>query len=261
MLRCLLTLAALAASAAAAPAADKPIIIRWHGQSMFEIISPDGVRIVTDPHAIEVYGRKSLSADLVLMTHFHTDHTRTEVIENLKSAKQINALKKLDPAGRRTDFNVVDEKLKDVRVQSLGSYHDTMNGMKRGLNGIFVIEIAGVRIVHLGDLGHVLNREQVRKIGRVDVLLIPIGGIYTINGLDAQKVVEQLKPRRYIIPMHYANAVYRDLLNLEETHFLDDQEMGKVERFRATNEIQIDPKAAPPKEPIVAILHWKKLGK
>ena len=92
--------------------------------------------------------------------------------------------------------------------------------MVRGRNGIWVIEMDGLHIVHLGDLGHMLTDEQLKEIGPVDVLMIPVGGIYTLNGTDAKKVIEQLKPKRYIIPMHYGiPKVFEDLLPLDE--FLD----------------------------------------
>lgn len=262
MKRILSALAALLLLAAAAPAAEgKKVTIRWHGQSFFEIVSSAGTRIVIDPHAIEAYGRKVVSADLVLLSHFHVDHTRTEVVENLPKAKVITGLKKLDKAGRRQDWNVVNEKFKDVRVQTVGTFHDAMSGTERGKNGVFVIEVDGLRVVHLGDLGHLLNRSQLRKIGEVDVLLIPVGGVYTINGLDAQKVVEQLKPKRVVIPMHYGTKVYDFLLDLDKSHFLDEQTMGEVKKFPTTNELDIDAAAPPPKEPIIAVLHWEKAGK
>jgi L-ascorbate metabolism protein UlaG (beta-lactamase superfamily) len=260
MKRVLSALAALLLFAAAGGAAEgKKVTVRWHGQSFFEIISSAGTRIVIDPHAIDAYGRKLVSADLVLLSHFHVDHTHTEVVENLPKAKVITGLKKLDKDGKRQEWNVVNEKFKDVRVQTVGTYHDAMSGTERGLNAAFIIEVDGLRIVHLGDLGHTLNRSQLRKMGEVDVLLIPVGGVYTINGLDAQKVVEQVKPKRYVIPMHYGTKVYDFLLDLDKSHFLDEQTMGTVEKFPKTNELVIDASAAPPKEPVIAILHWEKV--
>jgi L-ascorbate metabolism protein UlaG (beta-lactamase superfamily) len=257
----------LCAGAVTADGDNKKVVIRWHGQSFFEIVSTKGTRIILDPHAIEAYGRPQLKADLILMSHLHTDHTRTDAITNLKDAKQINALKK-DDNGRDT-WNLIDEKFKDVRIRTVGTFHDDMAGTVRGKNGIFVIDVDGLRIVHLGDLGHKLNDKQVALLTKnddkpseprpIDVLMIPVGGVYTLNGLDAQKVVEQLKPRRYLLPMHYGTRVYSDLLDL--THFLDDQKMGKVERFPRTNEMAIDPKAEVPKEPIIAILNWEKKGR
>src|SRR6185312_8897054 len=151
-----------------------------------------------------------------------------------------------------------DEKIKDVRIRNFGTYHDATGGMQRGKNAVFVIEMDGLRIAHLGDLGHTLSEAQLRRLGEIDILMIPVGGVYTLNGLDAQKVVEQIKPTRYILPMHYGTRVYTDLLDL--SYFLDDQKMGKVERFLRTNEITIDPKSKPPEEPIIAILNWEKKG-
>jgi L-ascorbate metabolism protein UlaG (beta-lactamase superfamily) len=255
MTRSLAALTLVLAGAAAAPADEKKLILRWHGQSFFEMITPAGTRVVFDPHAIENYGRKLVKADIVLMSHLHSDHTQLESVQDAKKAKLIYALKKGD---RDLEYNLVDEKFKDLHIQTLGTYHDDMSGMLRGKNGVFIIEVAGLRLVHLGDLGHKLSKEQIRKIGPVDVLLIPVGGVYTLNGVDAQKVVEQLQPKRYIIPMHYGTLVYNDLLDL--TYFLDDQTMGTVQKF-TTNELVIDPSAEPPKEPIIAILHWESKKK
>jgi L-ascorbate metabolism protein UlaG (beta-lactamase superfamily) len=258
MPRLLAALSLVLLSAAAAPAQDAAagkIRIRWHGQSFFDIVSPEGARIVLDPHALEAYGRIFVKADIVLMSHFHIDHTKLDAIENAAKAKKINALKNTDHG---VEFNNVDEKFKDVHIRSMGTYHDTSSGLQRGKNGVFILEIAGLRIVHLGDLGHTLDKEQIKRIGEVDVLLIPVGGVYTINGLEAQKVVEQLKPKRYIIPMHYGTLAYNDLLDLK--YFLEDQTMGVEKKF-ATNELVIDPKEEAPKEPIIAVLGYEDKDK
>src|SRR5690606_14236837 len=111
------------------------------------------------------------------------------VVENHEKVKQLNALKVVDRLGRmETDWNAVNEKFRDVQIQTLGVYHDNVQGMKRGKNGVWIIDVAGLRIVHLGDLGHRLTDAQVEKLGKVDVLMIPIGGVYTINGLVAAEV-------------------------------------------------------------------------
>jgi len=267
MIRYIPALAALSICAGMVSADDNKVVIRWHGQSFFEIISTKGTRIVTDPHAIDAYGRPQVKADLVLMSHLHVDHTAVDAVTNIKQAKQINALKK-DENGRDT-WNIIDVTFKDVRIQTVGTFHDDMAGTQRGKNGVFVLDVDGLRIVHLGDLGHLLRGEQLRKIRKVDdkpreqhpidVLMIPVGGVYTLNGVDAQKVVEQLKPARYILPMHYGTRVYTDLLDL--TYFLDDQKMGKVERSPRSNEITIDPTSKPPQQPIIAVLNWERQGK
>lgn len=259
MARCFTILCALLVCAGAASAQDKKVILRWYGQSFFEIVTTKGTHIVLDPHAIEEYPRPEIKADLVLMSHLHVDHARLDAITNAAKAKKINALKATGMDLRSQQYNVIDEKFKDVRIQTMGTYHDDMAGTMRGKNGVFILDLDGLRIVHLGDLGHRLNRAQLKKLGTVDVLLIPCGGVYTINGLEAQKVVGQIKPRRYVIPMHYGTRVYRDLLDLE--YFLADQEMGTVQKFKTSNELKIDPKTAPPKEPIVAILNWERKGR
>jgi L-ascorbate metabolism protein UlaG (beta-lactamase superfamily) len=246
------TLIALVASllVAGSAAADQPgkVIIRWHGQSFFEIESSKGTRIVTDPHAIEAFGRKEVSADLVLISHLHSDHTQVDVIRNIAKAKVLVGLK---VEGKKNDWNPIDETFRDVHIRTVGVYHDNAEGMERGKNTIFIIEVDGIRIVHLGDLGHVLTPKQVKAIGPVDVLMIPVGGVYTINGSDAKEVVQQLKPRQYIIPMHYGTRVFDDLLPADE--FLEDQK--NVKKY-VTNKLTVD-RDFKPAEPIIAILDWK----
>lgn len=232
--------------------AEKPpeVTIRWHGQSFFQIESSRGTRIVLDPHAIEAYGRKSVAADLILISHFHNDHTQTESVANAAKARLLTGLKVHDRT-RRPDWQTIDETFKDVHVRTVGTYHDTSQGMERGKNAIFCLQVDGVRIVHLGDLGHLLSDAEVRRIGPVDVLLIPVGGVYTINGHEAKQVVAQLKPRQFIVPMHYGTPVFPDLLTAEA--FLEDQKNVKYypgNKLTTTAEFH-------PSEPIIAILDWK----
>lgn len=256
-----LTVAACLALTSAAPAADdKPVTLRWHGQSFFEIITPAGTRIVTDPHAIEAYGRKTVEADIVLLSHFHSDHTQVSVVSNAAKAKIIAGLKEVKTEnGRREEFNPVDETIKDVKIRNVLTYHDAKGGLERGLNSVFILEMGGLRIVHLGDLGHTLNESQIKRIGEVDLLLIPVGGVYTINGLDAQTVVEQLKPKRVIIPMHYGTAVFDYVVELDKSGFLDDVPARSISRLD-TNELRVHPRAKPPETPLYVIPHWERKG-
>src|SRR5262249_10866417 len=121
---------ALLLAAAPAAAQSKKVEIRWHGQSFFELKTSKGTRIVFDPHAIEAYGRKVVEADLVLMTHLHTDHTRLDVIPT-KGRKDIQGLKLV---GKRWDWNLIEETFRDVSIHTVGVYHDRMQGMERGKN-------------------------------------------------------------------------------------------------------------------------------
>jgi L-ascorbate metabolism protein UlaG (beta-lactamase superfamily) len=251
----LLALAPSQASAAKEKDKEDEVKIRWFGQSFFEIRTPKGLKIVTDPHNLEEYRIKAaaLKPDLVLMSHFHTDHTDLTGLANAKTVTQYNALKK---EGKLIDWNEIDEKMKDVRFYCVPTYHDSVRGTKHGKNGVWVIEIKGCRIVHLGDLGHMLNKAQLAKIGKVDVLMIPVGGVYTINGIEAQRVVEQIKPRRYILPMHYATPVFSDLLILK--YFTDEaREAGlKIEKVKPKQWLTIDTKSKRPKQPKVAVLPY-----
>jgi L-ascorbate metabolism protein UlaG (beta-lactamase superfamily) len=242
------------------PANDKPVLLRWHGQSFFEIISPAGTRIAIDPHAIEAYGRKEIQADLVLMSHLHSDHTQVGVITNAGKARILPGLKEIKTeAGRREEWNSIDETFRDVKIRGVPTYHDAHGGLERGKNTVFVLEIAGLRIVHLGDLGHALTETQLKRIGEVDVLLVPIGGVYTLNGLDATAVVEQLKPKRVIIPMHYGTPVYDYVVDLDKSGFLDDVNPRSISRLD-TNELRVNPRAKPPETPLYVIPTWQKKG-
>ncbi len=243
------TVALLSAATAVADSGKGDVTIRWHGQSFFEIISSKGTRVVTDPHAIEAYGRTHVLADLILISHLHNDHTQYGVIENWKEAKILWGLK---AEGKKVDWNPIDERFRDVHVRSVPCYHDESKGMERGKNTIFVIEMDGLHLVHLGDLGHLLTPQQVKEIGPVDVLMIPVGGVYTINGADAKRVVEQLKPTRYILPMHYGTKAFSAVLPPDE--FLEDQ---KKENIKHLDELTVN-KDFKPAQPIIVLMNWEK---
>src|SRR5262249_19451078 len=119
---------------------------------------PKGHRVVLDPHGMKKYKTEPLEADLVLMSHFGEHHTRLlGVVENLKAAKQHNALKKVrTDKGLVEDWNEVKGKAGDLEFFSVPTYRDEHRGEKRGKNGCWVMDVGGVRIAHLGELGHKL---------------------------------------------------------------------------------------------------------
>src|SRR5436853_4927146 len=132
----------VALAVAAAPAADgKQLSLRWLGQSFFVLTTSAGTRVAFDPHAIEQYGRPTAEADLVLITHPHPDHTRVESITNRAKAKVIEGIKVTPPpAGGgpvRTNWNPVEETFRDVKIRTVGTYHDMMQGLERGKNTVF----------------------------------------------------------------------------------------------------------------------------
>jgi L-ascorbate metabolism protein UlaG (beta-lactamase superfamily) len=198
--------------------------ISWHGQSFFSVKSAAGTVFVFDPHALPEYGRlEGVVPHLIMISHSHNDHNRVEIFENIKEKgdKAPKIIQGLMPgADGRETWNIVDENFKDLHVQSVGAYHDDVKGMKHGLTALFIVEVDGWRICHLGDLGHDLTPKLLKAIGPVDVVMIPCGGIYGLNGNEARRVVDRLRPTQYILPMHIGNARYDDLLPVDE--FIDD---------------------------------------
>jgi L-ascorbate metabolism protein UlaG (beta-lactamase superfamily) len=163
------------------------MLIRWYGHSCFAITTAAGTRIVIDPFDGTIgYDIPRVEADVVLVTHDHYDHNYTDAMIG-------------DPEIINTP---VSRNFKDVSITTVSTFHDDLGGEKRGPNIVFVIEADGLRMCHLGDLGHVLTRNQLAEIGRVDVLFIPVGGVFTINACSAMEVVNQLKPK-VVIPMHF----------------------------------------------------------
>jgi L-ascorbate metabolism protein UlaG (beta-lactamase superfamily) len=234
--------------------AAKEVKLRWYGQSFFQLETANRFRIVFDPHAIPNFGRALVKADFVLISHPHNDHDRVEVLES--KVKQGDIYRGVvEPKPGKQEWKAVDEKRGQIRFRNLGTFHDATNGAQRGKNSIWIVEVDGLVFCHLGDLGHELTDAQVKAIGKVDVLMVPIGGIYTINGGQAKKVVKQIKPRLYVLPMHYGVPGYEDLLGPDE--FLDGQKPEQVKKMLNTNElvIPLDLKAD---APTIVLLGWEK---
>jgi L-ascorbate metabolism protein UlaG (beta-lactamase superfamily) len=244
---------AVFAFALAAPAQEKAAKLRWFGQSFFQLETSAGKRVVFDPHAIPEFGRHVVKADVIVCSHLHNDHTTMAQVEEPKAARVFYGLEETKK-GRPPEWKTIDEKVGQVRVRTVGTYHDANEGMSRGKNSVFVVEADGLVFCHLGDLGHDLTAAQVKAIGPVDVLMVPVGGVYTINGGQAKRVVEQLKPRRFVLPMHYAVPGYDETL-LPADEFLDGQ--PNVKKLTNTNELVI-PLDAKPEQPTVVQLGWEK---
>jgi len=163
--------------------------IKLLGHSAFLITSDKGVKIITDPYETGpgwAYGVITESADIVTVSHDHFDHGNVAAVRGNPEVVR--------RAGRST--------AKGMEIKGIASYHDEAKGRLRGNNTIFCFDVDGIRVCHLGDLGHLLDDRQVKEIGSVDILLIPVGGYFTIDAKAATQVCNQLKPR-VIIPMHY----------------------------------------------------------
>lgn len=166
--------------------------IRFLGHAAFLITTADGTKIVTDPYqpggfgGAIAHGPLDESADLVVVSHDHADHNFVKMVAG-------------DPVvvagpGEQTQ--------RGITFRALATHHDTSRGAERGRNMVRVIEADGMSICHLGDLGHPLSAEDVTGLGSIDVLLVPVGGTFTIDANGATAVVNRLRPR-IAIPMHY----------------------------------------------------------
>ena len=248
----LLTLLAVALLAGQTPAADPGYTIRWFGLSMFQLETPTGKLVVFDPHLAPDFPRALVKADVVCISHLHSDHTQLDAVENAKAARVFSGLIP-GKRGRPAEWAKIDEKVGAMRVRTVGLYHDTEGGLSRGRNSAFVIEFPDLKVCHLGDLGHDLTPEQVKAIGPIDVLMVPVGGVYTLNGSGAKRAVAALKPSRLVLPMHYGVPGFDDLATAEE--FLDGT--PNVARTPGTNAVVV-PAAPPPGGPVTAVLGFGK---
>jgi len=163
--------------------------IKWLGQASFMITSDTGIKILIDPYTTGgnlSYGEIKESADIVTVSHEHGDHNNVAAVQgNPKIVREAAPVE-----------------IKGIKLKGIPCYHDDAEGKLRGNNTMFCFEIDGVKVCHLGDLGHRLSDNQVAELGKVDILLIPVGGLYTIDARVATEVCNQLKPK-VIIPMHY----------------------------------------------------------
>jgi L-ascorbate metabolism protein UlaG (beta-lactamase superfamily) len=161
--------------------------LKWLGHSAFVITSDTGIKLITDPYATDdrlSYGEIKESADIVTVSHDHSDHNNVSAVRG-------------NPEIVRGTTEI-----KGIKFRGIPTYHDEAKGQQRGKNTIFCCGVDGAKVCHLGDLGHTLGDKQIAELGGVDILLVPVGGFYTIDAMAANQVCDQLKPR-VIIPMHY----------------------------------------------------------
>ncbi len=188
------------------------MVITWYGQSCFKIQSGETV-VFSDPFNKEVGLVPPRSqAHIVTISHHHYDHDNSE---SLSSNPLI-----IDGAGEYEAMG--------VNIKGIFSFHDNQEGKERGINIIYVIEIEGIKICHLGDLGQKkLTGEQLEKIGEVDILIIPVGGSVTIDGEEAVDIINQIEPK-IVIPMHYKISGLNVKIDGAEA-FLKEMGAGKKE--------------------------------
>ncbi len=169
--------------------------LRWYGQAMFLLTTPEGTSVLLDPFSDIGYTLPPpVEANAATITHEHPDHNNAAL-----AATGAEVLRGLTADG----WADIDQNIGGVRIKTVRTYHDDQQGAARGRNAVFVFETAGLRLAHLGDLGHQLDADQVAALGGpVDVLMVPIGGGFTIDPAGATELVAALQPK-LVFPMHY----------------------------------------------------------
>ncbi len=188
------------------------MIITYHGHAEFCLETAKGFTLLFDPFDDHVgYKMGEYVCDAALISHGHGDHNFTGKLKG-----------DYTPVKEAGKYQLAE----DVQVIAIPSAHDELQGLKRGPNLIMKVMAEDLSVVHLGDQGALLTEEQLGQIGHVDVLMVPVGGFFTIDAAQAKQIVEQLKPW-VVIPMHYKTKVNPDWPISDEKPFL--QLMGKEE--------------------------------
>jgi L-ascorbate metabolism protein UlaG (beta-lactamase superfamily) len=206
--------------------------ISWLGHSCFRIRGSQAV-IITDPFPPDLgYTLGKQTARIVTVSHNHPSHS---YIQGIGGEPKI-----VSGPG--------EYEIADVFIIGMATYHDDEQGKKRGRNTVYLMEIDGISVCHLGDLGHILTADRVGLMDKVDVLMIPVGGVNTLNATMAAEVVRQIVPK-IVIPMHYKTpAIKRELDPLEK--FL--KEMG-VMSVKSQSRVSVSQSSLPLSTQVVVL--------
>lgn len=167
--------------------------IIYFGHSSF-LLKGKSASVITDPFDSDMVGMKfpKVAADIVTISHDHADHNNADAVADTK---------KVVPGPGEYEVS-------GVSILGFKSFHDNKKGEERGKNTIFVIEIDEMRIAHLGDLGHTLSDKLIENLGDIDILLLPVGGHFTIGSSEAVSVLQAIEPN-IVIPMHYKTSEHK----------------------------------------------------
>ncbi|MFC1952164.1 MBL fold metallo-hydrolase [Chloroflexota bacterium] len=161
--------------------------VKWFGQAAFLLVSEKGLRVITDPYDPSIgYEEIASVADVTTVSHDHRDHN---FIAGVKGKPKV-----VKGAGL--------QEANGIQFKGVATFHDKIKGDERGRNTVFCFSLDDVRICHLGDLGHLLNDEQIAEIGQVNLLLVPVGGRSTIDAVEATELTAKLRPS-VVVPMHF----------------------------------------------------------
>jgi L-ascorbate metabolism protein UlaG (beta-lactamase superfamily) len=185
--------------------------ITWLGHACFRIKGSQAV-VITDPFPPGIgYSLGNPTADVVTISHWHPSHSYIQGIKG--EPRVVKGPGEYEIAG--------------VLILGLTTYHDSVKGQTRGKNTVFLMEVDGVAICHLGDIGHILGDEAIEEMGNVDILMVPVGGVSTIVPAMAAEIIRKVEPK-VVIPMHYKTpTAVRDLEPVE--NFLKEMGQAQVE--------------------------------
>ncbi|BAL80683.1 MBL fold metallo-hydrolase [Caldisericum exile] len=202
--------------------------IRYYGHSSF-LIETNGIKILTDPYDPSMgYPVKFPEVDVITVSHEHFDHNAIKYVPKYKTVLR----------GR------VNEEINGAKFESIKAYHDTKNGLERGVIHLFKITSEGISIIHFGDLGDKrFDEAQKEFIKGIHIFLIPVGSVYTIGPNEAKEIIYEFKPN-IAIPMHYR-------LKGSTLNILPLEEFTKGINFKTLNEIEVTKEKLPQSEIIV----------
>lgn len=209
--------------------------VKWLGHSCFLLTSGKDFKVVTDPFRPEsylTYAPVTVAADVVTVSHGHWDHCYADGIPGNPLVLKGN----------------VEKMLQEVEFRGFHAFHDGNQGRERGDNTLFRIVMEGVTVCHLGDLGHIISAGDAVAIGNVDILLVPVGGVFTITPEEADRVVDEIKPR-IVIPMHYKTPQCQFVEFTVDVFIKGKKSVRKLE----VDEVEFNAGALPEAQEIVAL--------
>lgn len=190
------------------------MIIRWLGESCFLIQVSNGRRVLLDPLNLTINKISSLNPSIITLSHNYLNIDKSS-IPILKNCNTVNTLGVY--------------KFYDILVTGYQGYHDNLYGVKRGENIIYSTEIEGIKLCHLGHIGHNLSIDLISTLSDIDILFIPIGGHFTINSPQALDIIDIIKPK-YIIPMYYRNSNCTKFLDSPKDFFINSKKITIIDK-------------------------------
>jgi len=213
---------------------SKEVVFTHYGHACFMITTSNMTRILTDPMKLEGYSiPDSARPDILTVSHRHIDHDNVAAVSGTPIV--LYGCNGPMDKGMEHKFIPIDTQISDVHIYNIVSNHFDPK-ISPFLNSIFVFEFDGIRVAHFGDFGYKLSDEQKAKIGDIDILMIPVGGVYTISPVEADEIVAQLNPRMIVLPMHYKTGT-ASFLEFTAEDFLNDKK--NVKRF-STNSFKLN---------------------